>query len=171
MASLVTTPNRDATLYNEHKFVLAYYSSSDKCWYVQPRRFFLTEFPNRGIIIGQFIQSNWFNIVYKMSDRVIFVLLKVKQNCSINTIEKDMNSLKNPFPSLYDIPPYANRASYFAMPWDILRHCTKEANNKENIKFTLRANNNPWDKLTIQIYKHEMDSVTITLPEFEIPIH
>ena len=57
MTSLAMTPNRDATLYNDHKFVLAYYSSTDKCWYVQPRRFFLTEYPNRSIITGQLIQT------------------------------------------------------------------------------------------------------------------
>ena len=171
MTSLAMNPNRDATLYNDHKFVLAYYSSSDKCWYVQPRRFFLTEYPNRGMITGQFLQSIWFNIVYKISSQAIFVILKVKKDCSINTIEKDMNSLKNPFPSLYDIPPYAKRASYFTLPWEILRQCIKEVNNKEDIRFTLRAYNNPWDKLTIQLYKKDMDSVTITLPEFEMPLH
>ena len=171
MTSLAMNPNRDATLYNDHKFVLAYYSSTDKCWYVQPRRFFLTEYPNRGMITGQFLQSIWFNIVYKISSQAIFVILKVKKDCSINTIEKDMNSLKNPFPSLYDIPPYAKRASYFTLPWEILRQCIKEVNNKEDIRFTLRAYNNPWDKLTIQLYKKDMDSVTITLPEFEMPLH
>lgn len=171
MTSLAMTPNRDATLYNDHKFVLAYYSSTDKCWYVQPRRFFLTEYPNRSIITGQFLQSIWFNIVYKISSQAIFVILKVKKDCSINTIEKDMNSLKNPFPSLYDIPPYAKRASYFTLPWEILRQCIKEVNNKEDIRFTLRAYNNPWDKLTIQLYKKDMNSVTITLPEFEMPLH
>ena len=171
MSSIATNPNSDSTLYNGHKFVLAYYSSTDKCWYVQPRRFFLTEFPNRGIIIGQFLQSIWFNIVYKSSSQAIFVILKVKKNCSGNTIEKDMNSLKNPFPSLYDIPPYASRASYFTLPWDILRQCIKEVNTDKDIKFTLRAYNNPWDKLTIQLYKNDTESVTVTLPEFEIPLH
>ena len=107
-----TETNEHYTVHDGCKFVFAYYSNNDKCWYVQPRRFFLTHHINGNYILGQFIQSNWFNITYKPRSIALFVVMKVKKDCSINTIEKDMNSLKNPFPSLYDIPPYTSRASY-----------------------------------------------------------
>ena len=172
MSSLINTENTNTfTEYEGCKFVFAYYSNNDKCWYVQPRRFFLTPYSRSNNMLGQFIQSNWFNIVYKKSSLALFVIIKVDKNCSINTIEKDMNSLKNPFPSLYDIPPYAKKASYYAMPWQILTSCQKETEKEDGFKFTIRANNNPWDKLTFTIYKEpEGQGIMLTLPEFEMPM-
>jgi len=157
-------------IHNGCKFVFAYYSNNDKCWYVQPRRFFLTHNTNGNFILGQFIQSNWFNITYKLHSMALFVVMKVKKDRSINTIEKDMNSLKNPFPSLYDIPPYTVRASYYIMPWQIMTRCNKNLEKEDGFKFTIRANNNPWDKLTFTIYKEPGgEGMMLTLPEFEIP--
>jgi hypothetical protein len=163
-----TETNEHFTVHDGCKFVFAYYSNNDKCWYVQPRRFFLTPNSRGNHMLGQFIQSNWFNIVYKKSSIALFVVMKVDKKCSINTIEKDMNSLKNPFPSLYDIPPYAKKASYYAMPWQILSNCQKETEKEDGFKFTMRANNNPWDKLTFTIYKEpDNKGIMLTLPEFE----
>ena len=171
MATLAMNHTDELTLDNGCKYVFAYYSSTDKCWYVQPRRFFLLKNENRQILSGQFIQSHWFNVLYVEGMMALFVVLKVKKETSRNTIEKDMNSLKNPFPSLYDIPPYALRASYFSMPWDILKLCMKESNNKNDFKFTMRASNAPWDKLTVQIYKGPEKGILICCPEFEMPLH
>ena len=170
MSILAMETNDHFTYDDGSKFVFAYYSPTDLCWYVQPRRFFLTKQKYRSILIGQFIQSTWFNILYKEDSQVLFVVLKVKKECSNNTIEKDMNSLKNPFPALYDVPPYVTRASYFSIPWNILRKLVKEASNKQDFKFTIRATNSPWDKLTLQIYKNDNNSIFITCPEFEIPL-
>ena len=79
-----------------------------------------------------------------------------------------MNSLKNPFPSLYDIPPYTSRASYYIMPWQIMTSCHKNLEKEDGFKFTIRANNNPWDKLTFTIYKEpDNKGIMLTLPEFE----
>ena len=86
-----TESNPDYTEYKGNKFVFAYYSPSDKCWYVQPRRFFLTPNSRGNNMLGQFIQSNWFNVMYKKTSIALFVIMKVKKECSINTIEKDMN--------------------------------------------------------------------------------
>ena len=83
-------------------------------------------------------------------------------------LRQDINILKNPFPSLYDIPPYAKKASYYAMPWQILSNCQKETEKEDGFKFTMRANNNPWDKLTFTIYKEpDNKGIMLTLPEFE----
>ena len=83
-----------------------------------------------------------------------------------------MNSLKNPFPSLYDIPPYAKKASYYVMPWQMLTQCQKQTEKEDGFKFTIRANNNPWDKLTFTIYQDpDGKGIMLTLPEFEMPLH
>ena len=160
------------TIYEGCKFVFAYYSDNDKCWYVQPRRFFLTPNARGNNMLGQFIQSIWFNVTYKPYSTGLFVVMKVNASCSINTIEKDMNSLKNPFPSLYDIPPYAKKASYYVMPWQMLTQCQKQTEKEDGFKFTIRANNNPWDKLTFTIYQDpDGKGIMLTLPEFEMPLH
>ena len=69
-------------------------------------------------------------------------------------IEKDMNSLKNPFPTLFDIPPYVKFGSYFVMNWDIINGCIKKSQECADFTFTLRANNCPWHKLTFSIYNN-----------------
>ena len=158
-------------IYN-YKFIFAYYSNDDKVWYVQPRRFVLTTQDNRNILLGQFMQSLWFQVKYTKNSSGIFVVLKVDKNTSTKTIEKDMNSLKNPFPTLYDIPPYVKRGSYFVMPWEIINGCIKKSQSGD-IEFTLRANNLPWDKLTFSIYNNpsNSDEILLTLPRFEMPLH
>jgi len=124
------------------------------------------------MLLVQFIQSNWFKKEYTKNSQALFVVLKVKIDCSTKTIEKDMNSLKNPFPSFYDIPPYAIEASYFAMPRDIMTECHNKANEDDGFKFTLRARNNTLDKLTIKIYKNPLNyNILITLPSFDTPLN
>ena len=94
MTTLAMENTDDITLENGCKYVFSYFSTTDKCWYVQPRRFFLLKNENRQILSGQFIQSHWFNVLYKEGMLALFVILKVKKEMSGNTIEKDMNSLK-----------------------------------------------------------------------------
>jgi len=155
-----------------YKFIFAYYSNDDKVWYVQPRKFVLMAQENRNILSGQFMQSLWFQVKYTKNSSGIFVVLKVDKNTSTKTIEKDMNSLKNPFPTLYDIPPYVKRGSYFVMPWEIINGCIKKSQS-DDIGFTLRAINHPWDKLTFSIYNNpsNSDEILLTLPRFEMPLH
>jgi len=158
--------------YKSCKFVLAYFDYKDFVWYVQQRRFMLTLYENKNKLLGQFIQSSWFQKEYSKNNQALFVVLKVKKSCSTKTIEKDMNSLKNPFPTLYDIPPYVIRASYFVLPWNIMAGCHKKACEEDGFDFTLRAHNNPWDKLSLKIYKNTSnDNILITLPSFEIPLN
>ena len=154
--------------YDGCKFVFASYDYGEKCWTVQPRRFLLMRHDT--ILTGEFIQSSWFQNQYNMNSQGLFVVLQICKRVFTKTVEKDMNSLKNPFPSLYDIPPYVKRTSYFAMPWQIINECIKNIEN--NHDFTLRANNNPWDKLKLSIYKSPSDdgNILITHPSFEIKI-
>ena len=168
MSSLLT----DAQEMNGCKFVFGYYSNKYRVWYVQPRKFVLTQQENRNILLGQFMQSIWFQKVYPKNSSGIFVVLKVDKNTSTKTIEKDMNSLKNPFPTLYDIPPYVKRGSYFVMPWEIINGCIKKSQS-DDIDFTLRAHNRPWDKLTFSIHNNPSnpDEILLTLPSFELPLN
>ena len=122
---------------------------------------------NNQTLHGQFLQSTWFNIIYKKNQTPIFVVLKVHKTVSCSTIEKDMNSLKNPFPTVYDIPPYIKSHSYFNMSWHLTNKCIDEVKKLEDMRFTLRAVNNPWNTLEMNIYyNHETDDVTFTLPYF-----
>jgi len=177
MASLMNTGIDPCQEYDGCKFLFAYNCPRDKLWYVQPRRFLLLKDSNKNILHGQFIQSNWFQVSYTQHMSGVFVVLKVDKNISGQTIEKDMNSLKNPFPSYFDIPPYVKKASYFHFPRPIMDRCIKESKKKhDDFKFTVRADNNSWDKLELSIYydrtaghMSEM-SVLITQPCFTIPI-
>ena len=171
MTSITNTENIDHQEYKGCKFVFAYYNSIEKVWYVQPRKFVLLEHLNKNILSGQFLQSTWFQKKYTKNTKGLFVVLQVKKNCSSKKIEKDMNSLKNPFPTLYDIPPYCIRASYFQIPWEIMNGLDRKATTEDGFAFTMRAHNNPWDKLSITVYKNpENDGILITHPTFEIPI-
>ncbi len=178
MASLVNTGNDPNQEYDGCKFLFAYHCPNDKVWYVQPRRFILFKDLNKNTLHGQFLQSSWFQIPYKQHMAGLFVVLKVDKNLSGQTLEKDMNSLKNPFPSRFDIPPYIKRASYFNLPSPIMDRCIKESKEKQdNFKFTIRADNNPWDKLEFSIYYDRTAGwisgmgVLITHPSFEIQLH
>jgi hypothetical protein len=173
--------------YKEFKYLFGHYSSEEKVWYIQPRRFVLLKDTNKNVLIGEFIQSIWFNKIYYINNNCNFVILKVKKDVSCKKIEKDMNSLKNPFPTLYDIPPYISGYSYFILPWQLVNQCISQSKTQDFFKFTLRAFNNPRDKLTLDIrptiiddYNRLLDginnldgidnqrqSITITLPSFE----
>ena len=172
MSSLLTRPIDIPQEMDGCKFVFGYYSNKDKVWYVQPRKFVLTQQENRNILLGQFMQSIWFQKVYPKNSRGIFVVLKVYKNISTKTIEKDMNSLKNPFPTLFDIPPYVKFGSYFVMNWDIINGCIKKSQECNDFTFTLRANNCPWHKLTFSIYNNPDNSgeILLCLPSFEVPL-
>ena len=178
MASLMNSNVDPHQEYDGCKFLFAYNCPKDKVWYVQPRRFMLLKDSNKNILQGQFIQSSWFQVSYKQHMTGVFVVLKVDKNLSGQTIEKDMNSLKNPFPSLFDIPPYVKKASYFHFPWPIMDRCIKESKEKQDdFKFTVRADNNPWDKLELSIYYDRSAGylsgmgVLITHPCFTIQLH
>jgi hypothetical protein len=141
--------------------------------------------------MGQFIQSIWFNRIYITNKSALFVVFKVEKKISSQTIEKDMNGLKNPFPTLYDVPPYVSRYSYFNMPWQLVNQCATVLKEKDCFHFTIRAFNNPYDKLILNVRKtpnnildnmrnsvnnldgidNENQKIMITLPSFEIPIH
>lgn len=175
---------------NSYKYLFGHYSSEDKVWYIQPRRFILLKNINKNLLTGQFIQSIWFNKSYTSNKSALFVVFKTKVDISCKKIEKDMNSLKNPFPTLYDIPPYISRYSYFNMPWQLVNQCIKEAKERNDFKFTIRAFNNPYDKLILTIINepssiygnmregvnnldgidNKNQSIMITLPSFEIPL-
>ena len=176
---------------NGYKYLFGYYSNEEKIWYIQPRRFVLLKDKNKNIILGQFIQSNWFNKIYIRNKSAIFVVLKVEKEISSQTIEKDMNGLKNPFPTLYDVPPYVSRYSYFNLPWQLMNQCAEVLKEKDAFNFTIRAFNNPYDKLILSVRNpiddiltnmrnsvnnfdgidNENQKIMITLPSFEIPIH
>ena len=176
---------------NGYKYLFGYYSNEEKIWYVQPRRFVLLKNTQKNIIIGQYIQSTWFNKLYITNKSAFFVVFKVKKDIFSQTIEKDMNSLKNPFPTLYDVPPYVSRFSYFNLPWQLVNQCVTVLKEKDDFNFTIRAFNNPYDKLILNVRKtpnnildnmhnsvnnldgidNENKKIIITLPSFEIPIN
>ena len=161
---------------NDYKYLFGYYSVKEKIWYIQPRKFMILKDTNKNLLIGQFIQSSWFCNSYSINSNPIFVVFKVYNDTSCKKIEKDINSLKNPFPTLYDIPPYVIRYSYFNMPWQLVNQCIKELTVRDNFKFTIRAFNNPYDKLILDIRKNYDDienqntDIVVSLPSFEIPI-
>ena len=85
-----------------------------------------------------------------------------------NTFVKDLNSLNNPFPTVFDIPPYVKKFSFFDLTPVLLDSCIMCANNKGNFTFTMRATNCNWDMLHLHIYKDGPNTCTISQPEFEI---
>lgn len=170
MSYFTQTPPAEMT----SKYVFGYYSNSDKCWYVPPRKFETLNDINRGILSGMFLQSSWFQEIYKINETGLFIVLKINYDMSTKTIEKDMNGLDNPFPSYYDVPPYVLRVSYFQLNWDIINGCLKKLEeNKDSVKFTARATNNPYDKLTLSMYynKNNKESMFVTKPQFEFSRH
>tara|TARA_X000000368_G_scaffold24370_1_gene18578 strand:+ start:603 stop:1136 length:534 start_codon:yes stop_codon:yes gene_type:complete len=173
MASLTThnqTNNHiiNTQYYKNCKYLFAYYSHTSKVWNVQPRRFILSVADDT--VHAQFLQSIWFNKTYKKNQLpILFVVLHAHKSISCSTIEKDMNSLKNPFPTVYDIPPYIKRHSYFSIPWGLKNKCIDEVKEKGDIKFTFRAINNPWDTLEMSLYgdtEIDKQEVIFTLPYF-----
>ena len=165
--SSLTTNNQitNSQYYKDCKYLFAYYNNENKTWNVQPRRFILTI--TNDTLHAQFLQSLWFNITYKKNQTPIFVVLCVHKSISSSTIEKDMNSLKNPFPTVYDIPPYVKRHSYFNISWNLTNKCIDEVKNKGDIKFSFRAINNPWDILEMSLYGElNKDEIIFTFQYF-----
>jgi len=122
---------------------------------------------NANLLTGEFIQSCWFKKQYTKNSQGTLVVLQVGKDVFTKTVEKDMNSLKNPFPSTHDVPPYVKRASYFVISREIINGCIENINQEFN--FTVRATNNPWYKLTLTTYKNDK-GILLTYPSFEIPI-
>ena len=158
--------------YKGKKFMFASYCPKEKMWHVQPYRFILNKLPHT--ITGQFITSNWFNKPYMKFEDAIFVVVAVKKNMSTAKLEKDFNKLKNPFPTVYDIPPYITVASYFKIPFDLMCKFVHRVHKEKNdsFEFTVRAANNPWSMLTVKIIKNpnNTESILMCLPSFEMPL-
>ena len=158
--------------YNGKKFMFVIYCPKEKNWHVQQNRFILNKLPRT--VTGQFITSSWFNKEYLKYDDAFFIVAAVKKNTSAATLEKDFNKLKNPFPTVYDIPPYITVASFFKIPFDLMCKFVHKAHKekKESFEFTIRAANNPWSVLTIKIIKNpdNPDSVLMCHPSFEMPL-
>ncbi len=164
---------KDLYIDNGCKYIFAYYS--DNIWNVVQQKFILNKDYRKNILEGQFIHSEWFQKMYGNRDKIIYMILKVNMYISNTTIEKDMNSLKNPFPTLYDIPPYVSRASFYTIPFEIFNMCLNEIKIKQqDFVLTVRAINNPYDKLKVSIYNKDTNksnnTLLITFPSFEIPI-
>ena len=72
----------------------------------------LTE-PHPTKLFGQYITSNWYSKQYAKGTCIRFAVLMVEAGRGIATVEKDLNSLNNPFPTVFDIPPYVKKFSFF----------------------------------------------------------
>ena len=100
--------------YDGCKFLFAYYYSENNSWVIPPYRFLLHK--SEIALSGQFISSDWWKLKCKYySKKLDFVILKVKTDTSIIQLEKDMNSLKNPFPTIHDIPHYVIDYDYYTL--------------------------------------------------------
>jgi hypothetical protein len=158
--------------YKGHKFMFVSYCPKEKIWHTSPNRFLLHK--NSSTISGQFITSNWFNKEYLKYDDAYFVVVAVEKNMSAAKIEKDFNKLKNPFPTVYDIPPYIKIASYFKFGFDLICkfiHQTQKC--EDSFEFTVRGTNNPWSTLTIKINKNagsNKESILMCHPTFDMPL-
>lgn len=156
--------------YKGFKFIFAINSSSkmgNNVWSVPNRRFMLTEFQTKKLF-GQYITSNWYSKQYEKGTCIRFAVLMVQNDCAIAAVEKDLNSLDNPFPTVFDIPPYVKKFSFFDLSPVLLDSCIMCVNNKGNFIFTMRATNCNWDILHLHIYKDTPDTCIISQPEFEI---
>ena len=165
MSGNVTNNN---TNYMGMKYIFGYYNSEDKCWRIQPRKFILLKDESSKELIGQFLQSLWYNKEYDINDKIHFVVLSVNNLKSNIDIEKDMNKIKNPFPTLHDIPYYCFSA-YYVLSYTIIQNCLFEFKFKDSIEFTLKSVNNSMQTLTIKIYKHDKypkHKIIISQPQF-----
>ena len=148
--------------YKGFKFIFAINASTkpgENIWSVPNRRFMLSEYQTAKLF-GQYITSNWYSKQYSV--------LMVQNDCAIATVEKDLNSLNNPFPTLFDIPPYVKKFSFFDLSPILLDSCIVCANQKGSFTFTMRATNCNWDMLHLHIYKDGPNTCIISQPEFEI---
>ena len=156
--------------YKGFKFIFAINATSkvgDNVWHVPNRRFLLTEFQTKKLF-GQYITSSWYSKQYNKGMCIRFAVLMVQNDCAIATVEKDLNSLGNPFPTVFDIPPYVKKFSFFDLSPLLLESCIMCANNKGDFKFAMRATNCNWDILHLHIYKDTPETCIISQPEFEI---
>ena len=156
--------------YKGFKFIFAINAASkpgDNIWYVPNRRFLLTECQTQKLL-GQYITSSWYSKQYNKGTCIRFAVLMVQNDCAIAKLEKDLNSLHNPFPTVFDIPPYVKKFSFFDMSPPLLDSCIICVNNNDSFKFSMRATNCNWDILHLHIYKDGPNSCIISQPEFEI---
>ena len=156
--------------YKGFKFIFAINASTkpgENVWSIPNRRFMLTE-PHPTKLFGQYITSNWYSKQYSKGTCIRFAVLMVEAGRGIATVEKDLNSLNNPFPTVFDIPPYVKKFSFFDLTPNLLDSCILCANQKGSFTFTMRATNCNWDMLHLHIYKDGPNTCIISQPEFEI---
>ena len=159
-----------AKTYKGFKFIFAINASTkpgENVWSVPNRRFMLSEYQTAKLF-GQYITSNWYSKQYSKGTCIRFAVLMVEAGRGIATVEKDLNSLGNPFPTVFDIPPYVKKFSFFDLSPVLLDSCIMCANNKGDFKFAMRATNCNWDILHLHIYKDTPETCIISQPEFEI---
>ncbi len=158
--------------YKGRKFMFVSYCPKEKVWHVAQNRFLLNK--NSSTISGQFITSNWFNKEYLKYDDAYFVVVTVEKNMSAAKIEKDFNKLKNPFPTVYDIPPYVKIASYFKFGFDLIcKFVHKTQRCDDSFEFTVRGTNSPWSTLTMKVNKNvgsNKESILMCHPTFDMPL-
>ena len=100
-----------------------------------------------------------------------FAVLMVQNDCAIAKVEKDLNSLGNPFPTVFDIPPYVKKFSFFDLSSSILLDsCIMCANNKGDFKFAMRATNCNWDILHLHIYKDTPEKYFLSIKINSFPV-
>lgn len=153
---------------NGLKYLFAYYCPEDKCWAVPPRRFILTEHENINNLGGQFISSMWWNKEYKMGDTLEFVVMSVETNKSSTDVEKDMNKIKNPFPTYYDLPHYLKNVGYYVMDQTIMMKCLNHLKDNNSFDFTLKSVTNPFQSITLNLHRNvnNNNSMFISCPSF-----
>lgn len=153
------------------KYLFAYYNNSEKCWSIPNRRFILIENKNRNTLSGQFIQSMWYMKQYTCDDKIEFAVLGVDVNISAIDVEKDMNKLKNPFPTYHDIPYYVKNSAYYIMDPSIMGMFLKLFEKETDTTFTLKSFTNRYQTLTLRIFKDLenkfSESIFISGPSFE----
>lgn len=133
-----------------------------------PRRFILQEVPEIQQLNGQFITSSWFNKLFKLGDELHFIISAINQYKSSTDFEKDLNKLKNPFPSIHDVPNYVKNPGYFIMSQDIMMRSLGQFKVIDTFDFTLKSMTNFHQKLTLKLIKNQSDtnSMFISCPSF-----
>ena len=166
-ASAAENPTKS---YKGFKFIFAINASTkpgENIWSVPNRRFMLSEYQTAKLF-GQYITSNWYSKQYSKGTCIRFAVLMGQNDCAIASVEKDLNSLNYPFPTVFDIPPYVKKFSFFDLSPILLDSCIECANQKGSFTFTMRATNCNWEMLHLHIYKDGPNTCIISQPEFEI---
>lgn len=158
---------------NQYKYLFGFFDPEDKCWRVQPRKFILIEDKKLNQLSGQFLQSLWFNKLFRLEDKLHFIIMAVDNRQSSVDIEKDMNKLKNPFPTYHDIPYYLRNTGYYIMDQHIMMNCLHFLKKDNSFKFTLKSVTNPFQQLTLKLFENKMDcrSMYISTPSFKQILH